>query len=404
MPAEYKFTKNKRSIIYTFDDDAFKVLPELIHQGLKGESITWQIKVKGNRYYQSSGMVGGVITEYPPITCYGKNIGKKNETSPHEQAMLEAISKWNRKHDSMLQNKVKDNKFIIYLPMLALNYETRKHNIVFPCAASRKMDGIRCIAQVYNDDIFLTTRYGKEIHYLDKIKYEVSVLLRKHKDLILDGELYSHTLPFFAISGATKKKKEPSEYDELISYWVFDVIDPKNTDQGYQNRIELLKKLGSEFVYEYIHFVFYDKSNNEDELMQYHDKYLLEGFEGLIIRNLQSDYKFGKRVSSLQKYKNFDDAEFKVIDAIEGQGTEKGAVVFVCITESGNRFNVRPRGTVDKRRWQYKNKHIYIGKLLTIRFQKGVIDDGSDIPRFCRGIKFDEITEKSEPIEFRDYE
>ena len=40
-----------------------------------------------------------------------------------------------------------------------------------------------------------------------------------------------------------------------------------------------------------------------------------EGFEGAIIRNMDGLYTFIHRVDDLQKYKEFFDAEFKIIGA-----------------------------------------------------------------------------------------
>ena len=63
-----------------------------------------------------------------------------------------------------------------------------------------------------------------------------------------------------------------------------------------------------------------------------------------------------------------------------------GAIVFECISEAG-KFDVRPRGSIEKRRKMFKNKQSYVGKMLTVRYQAtGDQSQESGIPRFPVGI------------------
>jgi ATP-dependent DNA ligase len=141
--------------------------------------------------------------------------------------------------------------------------------------------------------------------------------------------------------------------------------------------------------------------HNEEDMNIKHDIYISKGFEGLMIRKPDSVYELNFRSSNLLKEKKFDDTEFKVVDVEVANGTENKAVIFVCETEDGDRFTVRPRGSIAKRRWQLENKDLYIGKMLTVRWQP---TEGEPKPRFGCGIKFDDKTTKLEPVDFRDYE
>ena len=106
-------------------------------------------------------------------------------------------------------------------------------------------------------------------------------------------------------------------------------------------------------------------------------------------RNLNGTYLFKNRSNDLLKYKAFEDTEFKIIGAKPGIGTEKGAIVFECTCDAGV-FDVRPRGSIEKRREMFRNKHKYIGKSLTVRYQPhtNYADQQADtgIPRFPVGI------------------
>jgi DNA ligase-1 len=369
--------------------------------------------------FRESGIEDGKVKEFTPIEAKAKNVGRANETTPEEQALLEAFSKWKKKKDQQYKerhelsieiedtNELRSSPLDLR-PMLAQKFDERKKYIKYPCGGSRKMDGIRAIVQLFgNNDIFISSRLGKEFNFFDKIRDQVKNTLIELGDtsLILDGELYNHSLPFSAISGAVRKKKDKSKYDDYIEYWIFDLI---LEDVPYKDRMKILSDF--EGIYNTLYpqeerrlrFEYYELINKESEIRNFHNKYVAEGFEGLILRNLSGLYRLKHRVNDLQKYKDFEDDEFEVIDVEEGKGSEEGAAIFVC--KRGNEiFHVRPRGSIEKRRWQFTHKNLYIGKMLTVRYQKMAIDVG-ELPRFCRGIKFSDCVEKMEPIDFRDYE
>lgn len=85
------------------------------------------------------------------------------------------------------------------------------------------------------------------------------------------------------------------------------------------------------------------------------------------------------------KLKSFDTAEYKIVDAEAARGRDTGTVVWVCETRSGQRFSVRPRGTVDQRRNWLATKDLHIGKMLTVQYQN-LTPDG--LPRFPVGLTF----------------
>ena len=129
-------------------------------------------------------------------------------------------------------------------------------------------------------------------------------------------------------------------------------------------------------------------------MSRYHDEYVNDGFEGLIIRNLEGKYLLEKRSNDLQKYKSFEDAEFEIVGFKLGTGTEEGAIIFVCGV-GDQTFDVRPRGSIGERIEKAKRGNSFIGKKLTVRYQPSVKQsdvDKNELPRFPIG------------IEVRDYE
>jgi DNA ligase-1 len=126
-----------------------------------------------------------------------------------------------------------------------------------------------------------------------------------------------------------------------------------------------------------------DVANNLDDVKRLHAEYVADGYEGLILRNKAGLYKVGHRSADLQKYKEFKDDEYKIVGFKEGDGIEKGCVIWVCETKDKKPFSVRPRGTHEDRAAAFKTASKQVGKKLTVRFQE-LTEDG--IPRFPVGL------------------
>ena len=123
--------------------------------------------------------------------------------------------------------------------------------------------------------------------------------------------------------------------------------------------------------------------NNEEEIKKYHDQFVSEGYEGVIIRNKDGKYKIKHRSKDLQKWKYFLDDEYEIIGGKEATGEDAGTIVFGCKTASGDEFDVRPKGSRDTRRRWFNELESIKGCMLTVRYQD-LTDDG--IPRFPVGI------------------
>jgi DNA ligase-1 len=125
----------------------------------------------------------------------------------------------------------------------------------------------------------------------------------------------------------------------------------------------------------------------EDQLENIHDLFVDEGYEGLMLRNLDMPYEFS-RSWNLVKYKVMKDDEFKIVDAEKAlKGKQRGAIIWICETPQGDRFNVVPNGTIDSRKklWTewLTDPTDFIGKELTVQYQE-LTPKG--IPRFPKGI------------------
>src|SRR5690606_16762769 len=114
------------------------------------------------------GQVGGVLQVTQDLVSEGKNIGKKNETTPLQQAALQAQQHWDKKkkqgytEDLELASST-DNVLEAIKPMLAHVYEDHPKKITWPAYVQPKLDGMRCIAIVKDHRCKLYSRTQKPI-------------------------------------------------------------------------------------------------------------------------------------------------------------------------------------------------------------------------------------------------
>jgi DNA ligase-1 len=357
-------------------------LPIIYSKTITGATQQWEIIVEGNTFHVKEGLVGGKLTENKPTIVAGKNTGKANETSDEEQAYKEAKSKWDKKIETGYHEDINDiNDESAYVePMLAQKYVDRKDEVVFPIYGSNKIDGHRGILS----KVGLYTRNGKKYTSCNHIEELLKPLFKAHPLWIIDGELYTHNYPFEKISSLIRKTKPTAEDLEeskkVIQYYIFDtIVDDKSA--GFKDRFELMKKEILRLIGKNKSIVFVENTelNSHDEIDNAHDKSVQIGFEGLMIRIINSPYE-NKRSKNLLKYKKFFDEEYEIVDILEGKGNRGNMAGSLMVkSKDGKVFNSGIRGGEDYYKILWKNKKDFIGKLATIRYQEKSEDD---IPRF----------------------
>jgi len=326
----------------------------------------------------------------------GKNIGKKNETTPLEQCMTETERKWkDKKEKEGYRENVNDHNHNhneserpTYFPMLAQTYDSKKNkknNIVFPCFVQPKLDGLRCLSFLSDDGVVCHSRTGGIFETTAHIGLVLEPILRQFPDIVLDGELYTDKIPFEELAGLIKKKKlsdSDKERMKLISYHVYDCYHTSHTEMNFIDRSQLIFDILSKKLPKPITLVSTIHIENEQEFKQKFAEFVSQGYEGIMLRNKKGAYHLNYRSHDLQKYKEFMEDEYEIVNFKEGDGRDKGTVIWVCKTKDGNEFNVRPRGTNDMRREWFTNASAHIGKMLTVIYQE-LSDHG--IPRFPVG-------------------
>lgn len=268
---------------------------------------------------------------------------RTNVKTGYEKAITRAQTMWNNEQTRCTQ----------ILPMLANKWEDRKKYITEPFYVQPKIDGIRLL--VSNKGC--VSRTGKPVEGVDH-------LARGLRDgEYLDGECYTPDKTFEEITSMFKMN--PKE----LEFHVFDYFDLERPDLTFKERKERITV-----------DTFLVKKTTD--IQRYHDMFVRQGHEGIMIREASSTYEIGKRSNYLLKYKAFQTEEYPIVDVKEGNGREKGTAIWVC-RAGEHLFSVRPEGTVEMRRKFLREKEVYIGKDLTVRFQNLT---ALGVPRFPVGV------------------
>jgi DNA ligase-1 len=372
-----------------------KTWPKLYKTTSKGAEQQWAIKVvtttfkagdmtvvSGPSIVTVHGQVGGKQQEATVHIAKGKNIGKKNETTPWQQAVSEAESKWKKQLDKGYSEQRKGASMALK-PMLAHKYEDHQKKVVFPAIVQPKLDGVRAIATRKGMDVSLVSRQGKQHVGLGHIRQALLALLGE--DEVLDGELYVHGMTFQELVSLVKRDQADSV---KVQYHIYDTIAAVPFSQRWARLVA--KKLSAVLVAGQpadgpVRFVEARKVESHDEVAEAHSYFTSLGYEGVMLRWGDEPYKAGYRSQRLLKVKAFKDEEFKIIDVVPGIGKEEDKGTFVCVTKLGVTFNARPRGSDSQRAEYLANKTVYVGRSLTVRFFEWTTGD-QPVPRFPVGI------------------
>ena len=139
-------------------------LPTLYGLSRTGKVKQWTAWVEQNNdgtamLNVETGYVGGKIRLIPKVIKTGKNIGKKNETTPFEQALSEAKSSFKRKRNKNYEYEVIDPNHYkprVMLPMLAKDPGAGK--IIYPCYIQPKLNGVCDLTEEEHNKILHHTR------------------------------------------------------------------------------------------------------------------------------------------------------------------------------------------------------------------------------------------------------
>jgi DNA ligase-1 len=376
LPTLYKKTSAGKIQEWAISVDTCPLL-----DGREGAAITTTYGVKGGKHQTAF-----------EIIAEGKNIGKANETSPFEQAQAEAKAQWEKKVKKSYVENIEDaeggkiNTALItggVNPMLAHSYEKQSAKIKYPAFVQPKLDGHRCIAIIQDGKCTLWSRTRKPIKSMPHIVAALEEKFGSGPTLVLDGELYNHEYrEKFEQLTSLIRQETPAPGHEKVQYWIYDVANHPGTFFQRKDALDIIDEATSENPYVYVLATFHIE--DEADMMDKFQVFLDNEYEGAIVRNAHGKYE-GKRSYNLQKVKIMQDAEFEVIRIEEGRGKMAGRALFVCKTDKGKEFRVKMKGALDDLVSYFENQEPWIGKMLTVQFQKW---SAEGIPVFPVALRF----------------
>lgn len=242
---------------------------------------------------------------------------------------------------------------------------------------SRKIDGVRCSFYWKDGEARTASRGGGDYDASTSFMRHNPKLIQffeEHPDIVLDGELYKHGKSLQQISGAARLEKDTAGMDWL-EYYIYDVMDSTKT---FEERLDILHDITDELNLGFNPEREWDDGELKFQIVpqetvvgwaniqKLHDKYVGEGFEGIVIRDPSKVYNFGGRTNAMIKVKMYKDAEFEIVGYSEGLRPED--MVFVCKTKEGKEFEAKPMGPRELK-WEYLDRmDEIIGKMATVKY------------------------------------
>lgn len=257
----------------------------------------------------------------------------------------------------------------------------------------RKLDGFRYRIKLGATPVFHSSS-GDVVPSFPHIEERLIKIyltdVKKYEGVILDGEMYNHEVRmkfgFNAIQTACGTRKHFDEdtlkLRSLLQFHLFDVcIDDLFLPQRkefiepfYDNKTIIKNEL-------------YVIKADEKVIETYFDKFLSEGYEGLMLKRLDVAYEY-KKSNQWLKYKPEIDAEFQIV-GFEKSITGDTLGALICVMEDGvTTFKADTKeelGTdiMKQRLWDIRNT--LIGRWVTVTFLEYTSDG---IPRHPKAKAF----------------
>jgi|TARA_B110000483_G_scaffold7177_1_gene8477 DNA ligase-1 len=284
-------------------------------------------------------------------------------------------------------NKAIDGLVPAFKVALAKEYESGKCNWNDGWYASRKLDGVRCLAITDEDgNCKLYSRMGKELTTLNKVKEAIEAT--NIVNTVFDGEIClvdeDGNEDF---QGIMKQLRRKDHQIENPAYMMFDMLNIK--DFNNQKSEEIL----SDRLHTLRSFL-----NIDTQILRYTEQALINddehfetwskiadyfNWEGVMLRK-DVGYE-GKRTKNLVKVKQFHDAEYEVIDydnddhevVRDGKSETIKMLAQVWIEHKGYRVKVGS-GWSQEQRLQYMDGSI-VGKIITVQYFEETYNDKGGI-------------------------
>lgn len=348
----------------------------------KGDLRIWSIYTDGADVVVKHGKIGGKIQE-KRYTTESKNVGKANQTTPAEQAELEAEAKYVKQLKSgYFPTKEEALDFQEFTPMKAHNYKDYASKVSYPCYMQPKLNGQRLMI---DKNGVAWSKQGEPLELPNHWKgvKELAIQLGG-----LDGEVYAglESEGGLSLQRIVSAFRKPNADTPKLQYWVYDLpIDsPQNLRIGMVNTTPIINHI----VWSLGVLV-----NSEAEGDVYYQKCVDAKYEGVVYRMLDGVYEFGKRSYNLIKRKPRQTAEAKVL-SVEKDRNNWG--ILNCEMETGAKFKCQMKVDAGKKNYrEHDNALELIEKFIEFEYEE-LSDDG--VPTKPVGVNIRELNKNLEPV------
>ena len=381
----------------------------------------------------SYGQLGGKM-QTQSYKAEGKNIGRSNETSDVEQAVVELQAMYqaqcDNKHYRTIQEEAKEFASSNREPRKVTNYKDRYSKMSDTLLTSVKKDGSRaCVL-----DGVLYSKIGRpegiKVEHLKEAVYDLNQLGLA----TFDAEVYAKGLSLQRIRSAwlkpvkttkeiikitkdlAKKRGEevptpdgtielndavsylgyhPNEDAPKLKFWVFDI--PDATDAPFVERASDLPTLEDNVwrlnCRDCFEFLTPKYTHSHEERMELLEKVCSEGSEGLVHYEPDGVYEFGKRSTNTAKSKPRYDSEARIVNVTSDKSGQGVLHLQACNTLNNVKFKAKMKGDAASR--DYDVQKGYIGKWVTFSYEDL---SGADIPTKPVAERLRECDEEGNPL------
>ncbi len=339
----------------------------LYKRNAKGEPIFWKIEISSPSSLSVSFGIVGKSVHYATIaapknvnTAYNSYINEKRKEGYKELKDLYDNAPESLSNEDLLNylrtylpkfNTHEDGKFI---PMLCKTLQDNKPFEKGSYFGQWKINGERCIITASKtNDLFANTklhyRSREGVDWTNKLSYLDDFIIPKINGYVLammieegvglDGELYLPGYNINEINSFIKNTELPQHYQ--LQYWCYDLCIENMPAIARQKLLSSMNKYDI-FISKDIHLnnknVFHAipsyTIDNIQEAVEIRDKFISYGFEGLVIREKNTEYQFGgKRNNAMLKFKKKEDGLFDVVDI---KPDKRGLPIFTLKNDLNN--------------------------------------------------------------------
>jgi len=237
-----------------------------------------------------------------------------------------------------------------------------------PFIVQPKLDGERCRVLVNQDGtITLLSSEGNPIHSLPHITASLENIHRSLAGLELDGELYIHGSPLESIHSVISTRVGLHPLFEDVKLHVFDLVDEASPQALRTQRLEALRLTLPSDCVEVVPFKLADSF---DQIMDCLEWSLEEGFEGVIVRNIEAPY-LRRRSVWMMKFKPKKEDIYQILgftQEISIHNQPKQAIgALICRAHEGEEtfhvgtgFTREQRFDLWKQRYELQYKHVRV--------------------------------------------